>query len=224
MIYALNEQGEKIAAEECLIGTNPVCPICNSNVIPKRGDIITWHFAHQKDSDCDTWSEGETEWHKTWKDKAPKNCREVTLENHRADIFIPFKDRIERTYGKVIELQNSPISIQEVKERDEFYGIVVWIINCTKIQDHISITQKDNYFTFRWRWYKKSFQNAMNLHLDLGDFYNQSEMYRTVFPERKDTKYILQVKKIYENGRGYGHLLSHEEFCRINKLTNKEEP
>ena len=45
------------------------CPICDSKVIPKCGSINVWHFAHESLKDCDTFSEGETEWHIDWKNE-----------------------------------------------------------------------------------------------------------------------------------------------------------
>ena len=38
------------------------CPMCGGKVIAKCGDIMSWHWAHEA-SDCDTWSEGESDWH-----------------------------------------------------------------------------------------------------------------------------------------------------------------
>lgn len=47
--------------------TKAECPACKSRLVAKCGDIKIWHWAHENVKDCDTWSEGETEWHLNWK-------------------------------------------------------------------------------------------------------------------------------------------------------------
>jgi hypothetical protein len=44
------------------------CPECNRPLIAKRGNLVVWHWAHQKNQDrpC-AYGAGETEWHRRWK-------------------------------------------------------------------------------------------------------------------------------------------------------------
>jgi hypothetical protein len=75
---------------------------------------------------CDPWWENETEWHRAWKSCFPEEQREIvrfdlTGEKHIADV--------QTSTGKVIEFQNSPISLEELRSREEFYGNLIWIIN-----------------------------------------------------------------------------------------------
>lgn len=100
------------------------CPGCGGAVIPKCGTRYIHHWAHANNEDCDTWSETEGEWHLAWKNHFPEGWLEIVMgENreHRADI--------RRPDGLVIELQNSPISLPDAKERCEFYGDIIWIFN-----------------------------------------------------------------------------------------------
>jgi len=106
MIWAINHK-IRIKAEPKKEG---YCPLCEERLIPKCGMINRWHWSHKSFSDCDVWGEGETEWHLDWKQNFPSESQEVSILNHRADIFL--KDK-----GLVIELQNSPIQMEEIRER-----------------------------------------------------------------------------------------------------------
>lgn len=86
--------------------------------------------------DCDSWSEGESEWHFNWKDKFPAKAREVVVGNHRADVKL--------SSGLVIELQRSSISPEEIRERESFYGSMVWIFDVRESKDRISFHDYKN--------------------------------------------------------------------------------
>jgi len=105
------------------------CPYCGADVIPKCGQEVIHHWAHASTEDCDTWSEGETDWHLNWKAYFPESWQEVTMgENneHRADI--------KRPDGLVIEVQHSPITSTDAEEREVFYKNVIWIFD---MHEHI---------------------------------------------------------------------------------------
>lgn len=109
--------GERVKAEKS--GQIGICPGCDGEVRAKCGEIVSWHWAHIN-ADCDPWSEPETEWHKQWKNHFPPEWQEVVLDLHRADVKTP---------KGVIEFQNSPINPAEIKERESFYGKMIWIVN-----------------------------------------------------------------------------------------------
>jgi len=124
MMYGIDSNtGEKIRAKH---NKKAVCPICGEELIPKCGRIKVWHWAHKKGTDCDEWYEPETDWHRFWKSLVPKEwCEQVIKKNgeiHRADILTPT--------GLVIELQHSPISPDEIEEREEFYENMIWLFDC----------------------------------------------------------------------------------------------
>lgn len=116
--------------------TTAKCPLCKLKVVSKCGEINIHHWAHAKNEGCDSWSEPETFWHKSWKESFPINNREVVIEKdgkkHFADVHT--KENI------VIELQNSSISSEKIREREEFYGRrLLWVINGGRFREHISI-------------------------------------------------------------------------------------
>jgi competence CoiA-like predicted nuclease len=120
--------------------TTAHCPLCKSQVVSKCGEINIHHWAHKKNEGCDSWSEPETYWHKSWKESFPIENREVVIEKygkkHFADLY---------TYDDiVIELQNSSISSDTIKERENFYGKkLLWIINGGRFRDNITIHKNE---------------------------------------------------------------------------------
>lgn len=116
MLFAKDESGQNILASEMAIG---FCSVCGQKLIPRCGDINVHHWAHVA-GDCDTWSEGESEWHLGWKSILDPSAIEVRMGPHRADIYVaPY----------VIELQNSPIDLDAIKEREKFYVFMIWLFN-----------------------------------------------------------------------------------------------
>jgi hypothetical protein len=100
------------------------CPLCESDVVAKCGQIVVHHWAHVSGSECDPWWEPETEWHRHWKSFAAQT--EVSIQNHRADIVT--------STGLVVELQHSGISVDEIHERERCYGDRLrWLFDGTDI-------------------------------------------------------------------------------------------
>lgn len=111
-------------------GLKGACNGCGTKLIAKCGDIKIHHWAHASKKECDPWWENETEWHREWKDLFPETYREVVIRNstefHRADI---------RTgNGLVIEFQNSQLSLEQMKSREEFYKKLIWVLNGKKFK------------------------------------------------------------------------------------------
>jgi competence protein CoiA len=145
MLWA-NRDNEKIKASPC---TTAYCPICNEKVIAKCGTIKTWHWSHLSLKDCDTWSEGETEWHLKWKNEFPKEQQEIVIGKHRADV--------KTLKGTIIEIQNSPITPEEVSEREIYYNNMIWLLNSETLGKNILLKNKTSFFSFRWKNPPKSF-------------------------------------------------------------------
>lgn len=129
MEFADTEEGEHVRATQK--GQRGTCPLCKKPVRAKVGAIIAHHWAHESCEDCDSWSEGEGLWHRGWKEMVRPEARERTLrregheEYHRADIV--------GNRGIVVELQHSPISLEEIQEREAFYGRMVWLFDVTHL-------------------------------------------------------------------------------------------
>lgn len=200
-------------------------------MIAKCGSTKVWHWAHRQ-RDCDRWSEGESEWHRSWKALFPEAWQEVVIGEHRADLLTPFG---------VIELQNSPISAETIREREAFYGRMIWIVNaeCWDLELHhqwrlrkisrpdpilhpvmwaqytqkmakvINAHESDRNQELRWRWPSKSWLAARKqIYLDCGD------------------GDLLQVRKLYAEAR-YVTVTRHDfyEFVdAIRYVNNPQNP
>jgi hypothetical protein len=117
MLLAKASTGERI---EPTPRARACCAQCGGEVLAKCGKLVSWHWAHRA-RDCDSWSEGESEWHLGWKRLVePTDC-EVVIGAHRADICT--------RAGVVIELQHSPIDSACIYEREDFYRTMVWLFD-----------------------------------------------------------------------------------------------
>ena len=130
MIFAKNEEGEKVEAIPNTIG---FCPSCNERLSAKCGNLKVWHWSHIGRRDCDDWYEPETEWHLDWKRLFGKENCEVVIPPHRADIF--------GNFNVVIELQRSNISIEEIKKREAFYKKMIWIVDAHPFVENLYFTK-----------------------------------------------------------------------------------
>jgi competence CoiA-like predicted nuclease len=172
-----------------------ICPLCNSEVIPKCGNINIWHFAHKHNINCDDWFGNETRWHREWKNKFDKELQEVIIqkENNKHIADIHFKTM-------TIELQNSLISSNEILERESFYNNMLWIINGESFSNNFNLRKRDkNYYTFRWKWSRKSWVNSTKLKLIDFDFNSDK---------------IFVIKKIYftKYCGGWGYFMSKKDL------------
>lgn len=167
--YALNIEGETITPEYS--GQRAICPECKSPVVAHCGSIVVWHWQHLSGRDCDPWYEPITEWHVSWQEylKVNKGAEiEVSItkngKTHRADAVSPS--------GKVIELQHSAISPEEMRKREEFYGKkMIWIFDAREVhkKHRIKFSRWLGKHTFHWKQARKSIAYAeRKVFLDLG--------------------------------------------------------
>lgn len=115
--------GNKIEATK---GAKGICPSCGSELIARCGDVKINHWAHKGTRNCDVWWENETEWHRQWKNKFPKEWQEIVHfdkkgEKHIADV--------KTKEDWVLEFQHSYIKSEERNSRISFYSKMVWIID-----------------------------------------------------------------------------------------------
>lgn len=131
VFIALNANNEKVSIENADKICEYFCPVCNEKLSIKATNSLSVipHFAHKKGTKClDAWKHDMSEWHYNWQCQFPEEYREVVVEKdkkkHRADVLIN---------GYVIEFQHSPISRDEIKERNEFYTNcgykVIWVFD-----------------------------------------------------------------------------------------------
>ncbi len=137
MRYAKDNKGNKIKVSYS--GEKAICRDCNSEVFGRKGRIKVPYWTHPNNSDCDSWYEPITQWHLDWQNNFHNEYQEIsqvdiqTGEIHRADVKLP--------NGTVIEVQNSPIKIEEIEQRENFYGKenLVWILNGGNLTKQSSI-------------------------------------------------------------------------------------
>lgn len=145
MFKAKGKDGNPVWIDDAIKGEEYFCPVCDKPLIVKAvNSEIATHFAHKKGSGCfDNWSHDMSEWHRAWQEKFPEQCREVVVESngvkHRADVFIN---------NVVIEFQHSPITYEEILERNAFYlscgHPVVWVFDATSPSYKIKNKKKNN--------------------------------------------------------------------------------
>lgn len=214
MLWA-NRHGRKIQA---FPGATATCPACGGEVVPKCGEIVEWHWAH-KARDCDNWGEPESQWHLGWKARFPVEWQEVVMGPHRADVRAP---------RGVIEFQKSAISAAEIREREQFYGKMIWVVDASGFN-----LERYDYWNHRRfladnreppggvlgtltgkhrdenreNW--KAFQARLHQYLD--DQHRKSPCFRWLWPR----KTWLEAEKTIILDRGNGELL------RIKKVYGK---
>lgn len=205
------------------------CEICKEILISKCGRIKIWHFAHKSQNDCDDWYEPESEWHMNWKNEFPMECQEVVIKkcdcitckqynkecthNHSGSSCIFKKHRADiRINNLVIELQNSPISPENIFEREKFYENMIWILNGAELCSGLNLRKKNNIITFRWKHPPKSWWEAKKpIYIDLEKTHHILE----------GIPYLFKIKKVYQNipCGGWGELISKENFIEnVKKL------
>lgn len=133
MLFAIDKDGIKVAPVK---GGRAYCPACNTVVYARCGPTNVDHWAHDSVDTCDDWSyEPKTFWHINWQSRFHKDDIEVIIKKenkfHIADIIA--------TNDVVIEIQNSPISADEILARESFYGKMIWILNARHFAANLDI-------------------------------------------------------------------------------------
>lgn len=182
MIWAIKED-ERVKAQP---KQRAICPLCDKEVIAKCGSIKIWHWAHKKDFVCDSFGEPETDWHLNWKDNWNKECQEVIvygcdciscpvynkkcLHDHSSSICEEIKHRADiKTERIVIELQNTPLPLEKMKDRERFYGFqMIWILNGKTIAKNFRLKKWEKYY--EWK-YIQTWKNVSNrVYIDKGKY------------------------------------------------------
>mgnify|MGYP002724212920 CR=1 FL=1 len=179
-----------------------VCPVCKSRVIPKRGEVNIWHYAHAVDAECDSWSEGVGPWHLGWQEQFPEHMREVVIGNHRADI---------RAGNCILELQHSPITPHEIWERERFYGRgLIWLFDAQEAweMERLEVFNRGDWDSFRWKHARRSIihcQQPILLHIGEGWVLEVHTKYYDKPPMRGWVTWhseVEVVQRVLERGRG----------------------
>jgi hypothetical protein len=224
MMYALDDSKRMVMAQPGLAGK---CPSCDDALVPHCGEIVVWHWSHKKRLDCDPWYEGETRWHRGWKESLRPECCEVVIGEHRADVVTShFGTRM------VLELQHSSISPAVVRERERFYGPMIWLFDGYVFERNIEfrpkwkneklndkwedVEEEDKpiilkavppaYYSFRWRNPRQSLWEVKRpMFWDFSDS-----------PYMTDQQLVFEVKKLYPETPcgGWGYFITRQEFIK----------
>jgi len=184
MLYAIVNGSKRPAWP----GGRASCPGCHEELIARCGGINIWHWSHTFASDCDRWYEGESQWHLQWKRRVPAAQCEVVMGPHRADIV--------SITGLVTELQHGSLSPEDTRDREVFYGDMLWIVDAADFEDNLDFRYHDGYMSFRWRWPRKwMFSITRRLIFDFGGW-------------------LFEVKKLYSNVPcgGWGYRISEPQL------------
>jgi len=221
MIYALDDKGNRIQAKPNI---KAKCPICGAGCIAKCGTIKVWHYAHEANFSCDSFSEGESEWHLQWKERFPEEQREVVIvrenEKHVADI---------KGNQFILELQHSHIKPSDIEIRENFYGKMVWLFDFTnKINSQFEIYSEEE-DTGVFPSYDEELSvlgYAYKLGLFEFRFYRANKVYdkisRPLFFDIGGGS-VIEVININSKGSGFGYLLSYSKFFEFVDGVKEED-
>lgn len=163
--------------------------------------------------------------------EAPENyvkfLKNYKINTHRADILT--KENL------IIELQNSPLSSEEINERENFYKNMIWLLNGKTLCRGIKTRNKNGIITFRWKHPPKSWWEAKKpIYIDFSDtqqeegkwigandYMDYDGYYKHVAD--KMNREIFLIKKIYHNipCGGWGILMSKQQF--LNEVKNGDD-
>ena len=126
--FAITKDGTRVEPQR---DVEAFCPVCNKPLVAKLGLVNAHHWAHKNGVKCtDTWLSPETKWHSNWKNKFPKEWQEIRCkDNETGEIHIA---DVKTTSGFVIEFQHSPIELEEIESRENFYKDMLWVIDLGK--------------------------------------------------------------------------------------------
>ncbi|MBZ9693406.1 hypothetical protein [Clostridium sp. M14] len=119
---------------------NYICPICNSCVIPKTGDVMTWHFAHKDASKCNS----ETMIHWWVKNELIKigDKFKVNIEGKITE-YVCKELKIEQKYETSKGIYKPDITI--ITTSDEIIYVEIEHTNKKKLKDFINIWEELNH-------------------------------------------------------------------------------
>lgn len=151
MQIAIDKDGKRTLAYNAKNGDDFLCPLCGGGVILRQGSINVAHFAHRSNECADNWHYDMSEWHYSMQKRFSEDQREVVVkymgQTHRADIL---------HRNQIIEFQHSPISIEELEERNNFYNAtgysVAWVFDVQEQYDSEAITIMDYDRALMYKW------------------------------------------------------------------------
>lgn len=159
MQIAIDSYGNRINANDATKKNIYFCPLCGNELILRQGELNITHFAHKANTCTDTWNYDMSEWHYSMQNRFHPEQREVVVKHngqtHRADIL---------NGNQIIEFQHSPISMDEIMERNAFYNSagyhVTWVFDVQEQYDSGAIypIMHDSALMYGWSNPKRNLQ------------------------------------------------------------------
>ncbi|MHA8138142.1 competence protein CoiA [Lactobacillaceae bacterium Scapto_B20] len=152
--YDLNHQ--MIMAKDANKVQKLFCCACRERVILRTGNLRMAHFAHQKGSNCKSFSEGETSEHLLGK----QQLYNFFMDSDRPRLEHYFKVIKQRpdlllNHRKIIEFQCSPISDQRLSERLAGYKRInhksTWILGSPYLKQRFSYKKHRQFLMYYHR-------------------------------------------------------------------------
>lgn len=144
MIFALDKTGKLIRPDNT--GHKAFCPVCGEVVNGKIYQDKANHFSHLPNLNCNLSKGLISDWHLNWQSKFD-NC-EVRYPDLglRADVVLK--------NGLVIEFQNSNISFEDIRKRENGYKKMVWVFNLYHAdKNKVFVSNSD---IFYWEYFNKN--------------------------------------------------------------------
>lgn len=197
----------KISVSEysVLVSSNKPCKVYCKNghelipVINVKKRIQHFRHKHCEDNPM-------SEWHLRWQSEFPvteqafKNAT-GQIKDRRADICIP-------EYGKIIELQHSYITPEEVNNRKTDYSLhkydIIWLIDGEDIIEVSELNNNRIYIMFRSKWAYGSFCS-----------------HDTIFIDYEEKIYKIYPKYVKNNMIDVESPYTHQEFIKMVKTNDK---
>ena len=209
MYIALDKNNRVTYIDDTVPGHDYFCPVCDSKMIVKRGDIRRHYFAHSSGESCsDSWEKSYdiSEWHRDWQNKFPVENREVVVGfgniKHRADVLVG------RT---VIEFQHSYISKESYDNRTVFYKEneykVIWLFDLSEeyADGKIDYSQENGNIILKWKNHRNIFKNTVFTD-------DNVELYVQV--NKSEQESILRICDISNDGETFvsKNIISEKQF------------
>ena len=234
MYIALNQKKERVHISNAKKEEIYYCPICNEEVITRKGSINSHHFAHKNNSKCllsDGWHYDMSDWHYDWQNQFPIENQEVIFKFnnkiHRADVFIN---------NTVIEFQHSSISESEFNERNDFYKKlgykVIWVFDAREkdithrfsyINDNVECSWNNPIKIFNNVNFKDS-QLDIYLQIDESIWYRDSN-YKSIneYNEININNNILKISSLNDGMKNFSSDDYYSDFEIINNFNPLKE-
>ena len=167
-----NMMVDAISASEFDTGEDYFCPCCGTKVTLCL-DKEQPYFSHPEDEDCEEFiytKERNHEWHLYVQSLFPKECLERRITKTNIELYPEDYSEDDEDYNEttthiadiligdyVIEVQHSPMNVEEFNERTDFYTRagykLIWIFDWNKKCDDLEILDiRDNQYGISYKW------------------------------------------------------------------------